>query len=91
VRRLVAWTAGAAGGFAVYRLLTRWREAVVERPDPRANELRARLEESRALVDERDQFESGETTVADAADPDERRRRVHEQGRAAVDEMRGSG
>jgi hypothetical protein len=91
VRRLVAWIAGGVGGFAAYRLLTRRREVAPSAgPDPRASELRAKLDESRALVDERDEFESGETTVADAADPDERRRRVHEQGRAAVDEMRKS-
>jgi hypothetical protein len=58
-------------------------------PDP-ASELRRKLDESRALVDERDDFESAETTVDRASAPgelEERRRRVHERGRAAVDEM----
>jgi hypothetical protein len=96
VRRLLTWLSGAAGGIALYRWLTRERP-VAEVPDaaldPRAAELRARLEESRALVDERERFEAGETAVDEAEptpDPAERRRRVHEHGRAAVDEMRRS-
>jgi len=85
---------------ALYRALTRQRvtaaPTVVDAPaaDPRADELRARLAESRTLVDERDEFERGETTV-DAAEPagspDDRRRVVHERGRAVADEMRGGG
>jgi hypothetical protein len=98
VKRLAAWLSGALGGIAVYRWATRERDSRVElpvaNPDPRAEELRAKLEESRALLDERDEFEAGETTVDEAeptVDPDERRRRVHEQARSAVDEMRRSG
>ena len=55
--------------------------------DPRAEELKRKLEESRTLVEERDAFEEGETPV-DAADPDDRRRSVHERGRSAIDDMR---
>ncbi|MFN2627511.1 MAG: hypothetical protein ABR569_02595 [Gaiellaceae bacterium] len=98
MKRLAAWLSGALGGLAVYRLVRRRRGPAVELPaagpDPRAGELRAKLEESRALLDERDAFEAGETAVDEAdstADPDERRRRVHEQARSAVDEMRRSG
>lgn len=58
-------------------------------PDPRAEELKRRLEESRTLVEERDAFEEGETPV-DAADPEDRRRSVHERGRSAIDDMRGA-
>ena len=58
-------------------------------PDP-ADSLRAKLEESRALVGERDAFEEGETPV-DQADPAARRRSVHEQARARLDELKGSG
>ena len=62
--------------------------------DPRAEELRARLDESRAVVDDREEFEGAETTV-DAAeavpDPDERRRALHTEGRSVVDRMRGGG
>ena len=59
--------------------------------DPRAEELRQKLDESRAVVDERDEFEAGETPV-DQADPDaaveDRRQSVHERGRAAAEQMR---
>ena len=63
-------------------------------PDPRAEELRRRLEESRTLVGERDDFEAGETPVDRAeplGDPAERRRGVHEAGREALDEMNDAG
>jgi hypothetical protein len=64
--------------------------------DPRAEELRRRLDESRTLVDEREEFESGETTIDNAeapappqaSDPAERRRHVHERGQATIDKMR---
>lgn len=61
-------------------------------PDPRAEALRDRIAESRTMVEEREEFESAETTV-DQADPgavDERRRHVHERGQAALDRMRRS-
>ena len=66
--------------------------------------LRARLEESRSVAAERDEFESGETpldqadpdarapaepTPVDEADPEARRRAVHEQTRARIDELSG--
>jgi hypothetical protein len=98
VRRLLAFGTAAIAAFGVVRLLSRRRTvepAVSEpAPDPRAEELRRRLAESRSVVDEREQFEGGETTV-DAAepapgDPDARRRQVHEEGRAAVERMRDS-
>jgi len=60
-------------------------------PDPRAAELRRKLAESRTIVSEREEFEAGETAV-DEAQPgpevDDRRRRVHEEGRAAARRMR---
>ena len=92
MKRLAAWVSGAVGGFALYRWLTRDRMEPVPAagPDPRAMELRAKLDDSRAVVDEREAFEAGETPIDEAPDPVERRRRVHEQGRAAVDEMRRS-
>lgn len=96
MRKLGAFVVAAAGGFALVRLLTSRRRpapAAQAPPDPRAGELRRKLEESRGIVGERDDFESGETTVdaaeAGPADPDERRRAVHEQGREAVERMRG--
>jgi hypothetical protein len=61
-------------------------------PDARADELREKLAESRAVVGERERFEAGETPVDAAepppADPDARRRIVHDEGRAAADRMR---
>ena len=60
-------------------------------PDPRAEELRRKLAESRAIVEEREEFEAAETPV-DQAEPateiDERRRRVHARGRSAASKMR---
>ena len=44
---------------------------------------------ARAAADDREAFEAGETPVDEAADPEARRRAVHEQARAAIDEMRG--
>ena len=87
MRRLYAWLAGFAGGAAVYRAFRR-RPVVVSEPDTRAEELRAKLEQAKAAGDDREEFEAGETPVNEAADPDERRRSVHEQARAAIDEMR---
>jgi hypothetical protein len=87
----MAWLGGAIGvaGAAAYRALRR-RPAPVPAADPRADELRQRLDESRALVDEREEFESAETPVdqAEPADVADRRRAVHERGRAAADQMR---
>jgi hypothetical protein len=98
MRTRVGWVLGALGGLAAYRAwsLRRGRRGLSavkqSGADPRAEELRRRLDESRAIVEERDEFEAGETTV-DRAEPtlsglDDRRRQVHEQGRATVERMR---
>jgi len=88
VRRLLAWP---FGGFALFGFLRRPRELRVA-PDPRAEELRQRLAESRAIVEEREEFEAAELTVdlAEPApeDPESRRRGVHEAGRATIEQMR---
>ena len=63
-------------------------EAAGVEEDP-AESLRAKLEESRAVVDERDRFEERETPVDEAADPEARRQSVHEEARARIDELRG--
>ena len=96
VRGRLVWFLGglALGGAALARTLRRERPrgAIEPGPDPRVAELRRKLAESRSIVSERDEFESGETTVdrAEAAAPDveDRRRRVHEEGRAAARRMR---
>ena len=59
-----------------------------ETDDQRASDLRRRIEESRALLDERDEFEEAETPV-DEADPQARRREVHDRARQMVQRMRG--
>lgn len=74
------------------RLRPFWRRRREPAADPRAEELRRKLDESRSLVDERDEFEGGEVPVDRAEpapeDPESRRRAVHEAARATVDEMR---
>jgi hypothetical protein len=96
VRVRLAWLLGLAAAAAVaLRALGRRRRPVADEPEPavdrRAEDLRRRLEESRELVDERASFEEREVPVDEAdPDPEARRRRVHDEGRAAVDEMRGS-
>jgi len=91
VRARLTWVAGAIGvaGVAVYRKLRRQPASVA--PDPRAEALREKLAESRAVVAEREEFEAAETPV-DQAEPatevDERRKRVHEKARAATESMR---
>jgi len=99
VRRLLTLLSGAIAGFGLYRLLAGRRPApVYEAPpapepseDPRADELRRRLAEARTMVEEREEFEAAETPV-DRAEPapevDERRRRVHDEGRRAAERMR---
>ena len=94
MKRLFAWVAGAAGGLAAYRAVKGKRVQVEVEHDSRAAELKARLEAARTAEDDRDTFESGEVTVDEALDaqlldPGTRRAQVHEQGRAALDEMRG--
>jgi len=89
MRKAFAALGGAVGGLAVWRLLRR-QPKPVEAPDPRAEELRAKLAESKAVVEERAAFEEGETPI-DEADPNARRRAVHEQARARLDELSGSG
>lgn len=98
MRRGLTWIAGALGLAALYRVLSRQRRlsAVTPQPAPAvdpAEELRRKLAESREVVEEREEFESAETPVdqADSAagEVEKRRRRVHKQGRAAAEEMRG--
>jgi len=104
-RNRLAWLGGAAlGAVALARALTRrppppvqapapQPEAEPSGPDPRAEELRTKLAEARELADEREEFEGAETPVDQAepvADPEARRRSVHESGRSAAERMRSS-
>jgi hypothetical protein len=94
VRVRYAWVVGAAGVAAVAlagrRVFSR-RSSLPLPTDP-ADDLRRKLDESRALGTEREELEAGETTVDRAATVpetlEERRRRIHERAQAAVEEMR---
>jgi hypothetical protein len=90
MRARLAWLFGAAGAAGVaYRALR--RRPTTEAADPRAEELRRKLDESKPIVAEREEFESGETPV-DEAEPtslEDKRTAVHERGQAAAREMRG--
>jgi hypothetical protein len=89
VRGRTAWIAGALGAAGVaYRALRRRPRPAA---DPRADELRRKLDESKQVVDDRAEFESGETPVDQAeVSLDTKRTAVHERGQAAAREMRGS-
>jgi hypothetical protein len=90
VHRRKLWITGglALAGGAVYRKIRRKKRD----PEPdHAADLRRKIDESRALVEERDEFEAAEVPV-DQAEPgiDERRREAHERAQASIDEMRDS-
>ena len=88
MKRLADWIGGAVWGVVTYRLWKRWRgpaaatEPSTEDTDARADELRAKLAESRASEEP-----SAEEPTASDDSVEERRRRVHEEGRAAIDRM----
>jgi hypothetical protein len=81
VKRLLGWIAGALGGMAAYRFLRRQQmaEPAPVEPDARADELRAKLAESRETEEPLEQ--------PHPESPEDRRRRVHEEGRATLDDM----
>ena len=90
MRRLTAWIGGVAAGVVAYRFWRRRPQAEPASPEPtteeqdeRADELRAKLAETR-VEDEPSPAEPDEPSEA----VDERRQRVHEEGRAALDEMK---
>ena len=98
MRARTAWLHGAAGtAVALYRKLR--RQAPVE--DPRVEELRQRLEESRTVAEEQhEEAASPEVPVDAVTEPEpepklesgaveDRRRALHERARAAAEEMRG--
>ena len=98
MRRLTAWIGGVAGGIAAYRFFRQHPQAEPEpspsteptEADDRAEELRAKLAESKAAepaVEEAAPEPAAEEPTPEAESPEDRRRRVHEEGRAALDEM----
>jgi hypothetical protein len=87
VRRKLALAAGAAAG-AVAAVLLRRRPAAEPATDARTEELRRKLAEAREAEP------PAQPTAAEpepVVDVEEARRRVHEEGRSAVDEMQRSG
>jgi len=95
MRRLTAWIGGVASGVVAYRFWRRHHQAAPEpapepsaapestEPDGRAEELREKLAESRA-----EEEPSPAAPVEPPEAVEERRERVHEEGRAALDEMK---
>ena len=92
VKRFIAWVAGAAGGLAAYRAVKgrrpRLQPAFEAGADARAEELKARLRRAREAADDKP-VDEAEPLDPEPLDPGARRAQVHEQGRAALDEMRG--
>jgi hypothetical protein len=89
MRRLLTWVLVSLGIAAVARRLRR-RERYDELAPPAddgdpAVELRQKLAESRA-----EEESAAEPPVSPEASVEDRRASVHEQGRAAVDEMRST-
>jgi hypothetical protein len=81
---------GLAVGVLLARLLRRRRREPpdapsVQGPDPRAEALRLQLAEDRARLASSQAAGDGEPV----SEVDESRRRVHDRGRAAIEEMRG--
>ena len=104
MKRFIAWVAGAAGGLAAYRAVKgrrpRLQPAFEAGADARAEELKARLRRAREAADDRGEAPvelpvdgaellDSEPLDSEPLDPAARRAQVHEQGRAALDEMRG--
>lgn len=97
----MAWLAGALGIAGLVRAFRRQPEPFAQPlpepgPDPRADELRRRLDEAKPLAAEPlDEADAAETTVDRAPDPPPAppptREDVHARARAAIDQMRRSG
>jgi hypothetical protein len=96
MKRLADWIGGAFWGIVAYNLWNRRRKPAAaagraaEEPDDRAEELRAKIAETRAS----EEPAPGEPSPAEPGESpesvEERRRRVHEEGRAAIDRMNDS-
>jgi hypothetical protein len=105
VKRNLTLLAGAVGGAIGAILFRRQRAAREIAPggrDPRAEELRRKLNQARDAAADEEDFEAagmgGETVAADQPparptreEADSLRQRVHERGRETADEMRRTG
>lgn len=101
----VAGAAGGLAAYRAVKGRRRRRQPELEAgADARAEELKARLQQAREAADHRDSESGGapvemevdgaelldsEPLDPEPLDPGARRAQVHEQGRAALDEMRG--
>jgi hypothetical protein len=100
VRRLTAWIGGVAGGVVAYRFWRRHSQVAPEpspdavqapeaaEPDDRADELRSRLAESREAEPAAAEAPAEPVVEEEPESPEDRRRRVHEEGRSALDDMK---
>jgi hypothetical protein len=97
MRRLTAWIGGVAGGVVAYRFWRRRPQAAAqpspeptrEQQDDRADELRAKLAETRAADEPLPAEPEGPAEPEEPPEAvEERRRRVHEEGRATLDQMK---
>jgi hypothetical protein len=102
MRRLTAWIGGVASGVVAYRFWRRHTQAApagppppappTPAPDDRADELRAKLAETRTaepVVEETPpEPVADEEPAVKPESPENRRQRVHEEGRATLDEMK---
>jgi hypothetical protein len=89
VGRILAWLLGAIGLAGLAKALRKRHPAPPPAaPDPRADELRRRLEEAKPLASE--PHDEGGTPIDEAPDPAPARTRedVHAQARAATEAMR---
>jgi hypothetical protein len=93
VGRILAWVAGALGVAGLAKALSKRQAPLVGGgPDPRADELRRRLEEAKPLAAEpiEDVAEVPVDSPSDVA-PARTREDVHAKARAAIRDMQGSG
>jgi len=81
MKRLLALLAGGLGLGAFLR-----RRRPVRSLSP-ADDLRAKLESSKGLEAERDEFAAGEMSVGQVSDVDTRRADVQARARRAIDEL----
>lgn len=94
MRARTAWLAGAAGAaIAAWRRFRREPAAPAPAEDPRAEELRRKLEESRTVAEEQHEEAASPETPVDAVDAEAsvevRRAAVHQRAQDAADQMRG--
>lgn len=93
MRQKLTFALGLGLGLALVRLFRRRRHRPAEPApaDPRAQELRRKLAETREAPGGEPSPALPDQPPAGAGEIDEARRRVHEEGRAAVEEMRRMG